>query len=72
MLTPIAERQRRPENALRREFELVRPHILGALLGAAAHGLQMLPQVDPKRLPRMADCALWAVACEGLSTRGHP
>ena len=65
MLTPIAERQRRPENALWREFELVRPHILGALLDAAAHGLQMLPQVDPKRLPRMADFALWAVACEG-------
>jgi hypothetical protein len=65
MLTPIAERQRRPENALWREFELVRPHILGALLDAAAHGLQMLPQVDPKRLPRMADFALWAAACEG-------
>jgi hypothetical protein len=39
MLAPIAERQRRPEHALWREFELARPRILGALLDAAAQGL---------------------------------
>jgi hypothetical protein len=44
------------------EFELARPRILGALLDAAAHGLQMLPQL---RLPSlMADFALWVAACE--------
>jgi hypothetical protein len=64
MLAPIAERQRRPENALWREFELARPHILGALLDAAAQGIHMLPRVRLKRLPRMADFALWATACE--------
>ena len=64
MLAPIAERQRRPETALWREFELARPHILGALLDAAAHGLQMLPQVRLQWLPRMADFALWVAACE--------
>ena len=64
MLAPIAERQRRPETALWREFELARPQILGALLDAAAHGLHMLPQARLKRLPRMADFALWATACE--------
>ena len=64
MLAPIAERQRRPEHALWREFELARPHILGALLDAAAHGLRMLPHVRLKRLPRMADFALWATAWE--------
>ena len=64
MLAPIAERQRRPERALWREFELARPHILGALLDAAAHGLHMLPRVCFQRLPRMADFALWATACE--------
>jgi hypothetical protein len=62
-LAPIAERQRRPETALWREFELARPHILGALLDAAAHGVRMLPHVR-LRLPRMADFALWATACE--------
>ena len=65
MLAPIAEHQRRPEHALWREFELARPHILGALLDAAAHGLHMLPRVRLERLPRMADFALWATACEG-------
>ena len=64
MLAPIAERQRRPEHALLREFELARSHILGALLDAAAHGLQMLPRVRLQHLPRMADFALWATACE--------
>src|SRR5262249_12242003 len=65
MLAPIAERQRRPEHELWREFELAHPYILGALLDAAAHGLHMLPHVRLKRLPRMADFALWAAACEG-------
>jgi hypothetical protein len=64
MLAPIAERQRRSENALWREFELARPHILGALLDAAAHGLNMLPYVRLKQLPRLADFAIWATACE--------
>src|SRR5262245_61284983 len=64
MLAPIAEWQRRPENAIWREFELARPYILGALLDAAAHGLRMLPRVRLQRLPRMADFALWATACE--------
>src|SRR2546426_6170901 len=64
MLAPIAQWQRRPEHALWREFELARPHILGALLDAAAHGLQMLPEVRLQQLPRMTDFALWATACE--------
>src|SRR6266508_148241 len=36
----------------------------GALLDAAAHGLHVLPHVRLQRLPRMADFALWATACE--------
>jgi hypothetical protein len=57
MLAPIAERQRRPEHALWREFELARPYIFGALLDAAAEGLRMLQRVCLQRLPRMADFA---------------
>jgi hypothetical protein len=34
-------------------------------LEAASHGLRALPTVRLKRLPRMADFALWATACEG-------
>jgi hypothetical protein len=67
MLATIAERQRRPENSLWRKFEFARP--LGALLDAAVHGLQMLPQMRLNRLPRMADFALWATACKSAFRR---
>jgi hypothetical protein len=63
-LEPIADERRRTERQLWREFETVRPRILGALLDAAAHGLQRLSQVRLERSPRMADFALWATACE--------
>ena len=63
-LEPIADERRRTERQLWREFEVVRPRILGALLDAAAHGLRRLPQVRLERSPRMADFALWATACE--------
>jgi hypothetical protein len=45
-LAAIAEKQRRPEQELCREFEIARPRILGALLNAAAHGLRELPRVE--------------------------
>jgi hypothetical protein len=63
-LNPISETQRRAEKTLWQDFELARPRILGALLDAAAHGLQTRNRVQLKRLPRMADFALWAAACE--------
>src|SRR5262245_873818 len=63
-LPPIADRRRRVERQLWREFELARPRILGSLLDAATHGLRRLPGLHLKRLPRLADFALWATACE--------
>jgi hypothetical protein len=63
-LPPIADAQRRPENELWREFEIARPRILGALLDAVVHGLRAIGSVHLDRLPRMADFALWATACE--------
>ncbi len=63
-LGPIREEQRRLESELWREFEAARPRILGALLDATAHGLRALSSVRLDRLPRMADFALWATACE--------
>ena len=64
MLAPIGERQRRSEAELWREFDLARPRILGVLLDAAVRGLQTLPGIRLTSLPRMADFALWATACE--------
>jgi hypothetical protein len=63
-LPPIADAQRRPESELWGAFELARPRILGALLDAVTQGLRALVGVHPTRLPRMADFALWATACE--------
>ncbi|MGH7055524.1 MAG: hypothetical protein ACREFA_17125, partial [Stellaceae bacterium] len=64
-LEPIDEGWRRPEGELLAAFEAVRPKILGALLDAVAHGLKALPHTQLARMPRMADFALWATACEG-------
>jgi hypothetical protein len=63
-LGPIADERRRTERQLWRQFEVMRPRILGALLDAATHGLRRLSRVRLGRSPRMADFALWATACE--------
>jgi hypothetical protein len=63
-LEPIPEERRRPEQELWAAFEAERPRILGALLDAVAKGLAMLSQTRLDKLPRMADFALWATACE--------
>jgi hypothetical protein len=63
-LEPIPEEQRRPEADLWKAFEVERPHILGALLDAVVEGLKRLPETHLPKLPRMADFAVWATACE--------
>ena len=63
-LAPIADANRRLEADLWRQFEIARPCILGALLDGMVHGLRANNKVDLAHLPRMADFALWAAACE--------
>jgi hypothetical protein len=63
-LCPIAEVRRRPEAELWREFEIARPLVLGALLDAVVQGLRAINHVKVEALPRMADFALLAAACE--------
>jgi hypothetical protein len=63
-LPAVADRRRQSERELWRQFELARPPILGTLFDLVAHGLRTLPDVGVDRLPRMADFALWAEACE--------
>ena len=64
-LEPIPEESRRPEAELWTEFDKVRPQILGVLLDAISSGLRKLPETRLEGLPRLADFALWATACEG-------
>jgi hypothetical protein len=61
----IPDERRRSESQLWAEFENARAQIFGLLLDALSHGLRLLPKNQPDRLPRMADFALWATACEG-------
>ena len=63
-LEPIPEMRRRPEAELWAAFEAERAHILGVLLDAVVEGLKRLPDTHLPKLPRMADFALWASACE--------
>ena len=63
-LEAIPEERRRPEKELWAEFDTVRPQLLGTLLDAVSHGLKRLPDTRLDSLPRMADFALWATACE--------
>lgn len=63
-LLTIPEERRRQESDLWREFEAARPGILGALLDAVCAALSNEPRVKLRRLPRMADFAVWATAAE--------
>jgi hypothetical protein len=63
-LAPIPKEKRRPETELWAAFARVWPRILGALLDAVAVGLKRLPEIRLETLPRMADFAIWATACE--------
>jgi hypothetical protein len=63
----IKPHARRDERLFWREFEAARPSILGALLDAVVSGLSRLPDLTLEHLPRMADFALWAIACEADS-----
>ena len=63
-LSAIREEDRKPEAKLWARFDEARPRILGALLDALAEGVRRHPDVKLDRLPRMADFATWAVACE--------
>jgi hypothetical protein len=60
----IPDERREPEADLSARFEERRPRILGALLDAVAEGLDNFSKVRVDGLPRMADFARMAMACE--------
>jgi hypothetical protein len=61
-LLAISEERRRDEAELWRQFEEVRPRVLGALLDAVSAALRNLPGTRLTSKPRMADFALWVTA----------
>jgi hypothetical protein len=60
----IEGKDRKEEDELWAEFDAAHPAILGKLLDAVAVGLERFPDTRPPVLPRMADFAHWAIACE--------
>ena len=64
-LPRIPEQDRRSEKALWRDFDGMRPFILGSLFDAVATALANEPTTVLDGHPRMADFAVWATAAEG-------
>ena len=63
-LPKIEDGERRTEAELLERYEQARPLVLGALLDAVVIGLRRRPTITVAHLPRLADFALWAIACE--------
>lgn len=63
-LPAIPPERRKTEAEVWREFENVRPFVLGSLLDSVSAALRTIDEVQLKQKPRMADFALWAVAAE--------
>jgi hypothetical protein len=64
-LATIPEDKRRAEDEFMASFNTAKPKMLGVLLDAMSRGIGRLPLVKLKGMPRMADFAKWAQACEG-------
>jgi hypothetical protein len=61
---PISSKNRLSEEEVWASFAATHASVLGALLDAIATGLKRFPETRPPDLPRMADFAHWAIACE--------
>jgi hypothetical protein len=63
-LPHIEDTRRRLEAELWHQFKIAHPRILGVLLDVVVHGQQRKGHTAFGGLPRMADFAHWAAACE--------
>jgi hypothetical protein len=63
-LPRIQDSRRKSESDIFAELDRIGPGALGAIFDIIAGGLRELPNVRLDTLPRMADFAKWATACE--------
>lgn len=63
-LPTISDTQRIDEESFKAKFEAAKPRILGALLDVMVVGMRNRSSVKLAKLPRLADFAVWATACE--------
>lgn len=67
----IPDRDRVPEEKFWADFEKAWPRIFGAILDVMVEGLRQHTDVKLTSVPRMADFARWAVACEAALGLGE-
>jgi len=65
VLEAIPDTARRSDNEFWEAFDAAHPRIFGVLLDGVVRGLNEFANVNLERKPRMADFAIWGVACEG-------
>ena len=65
VLEAIPDTARRSDNEFWEAFDAAHPRIFGVLLDGVVRGLNEFANVNLERKPRMADFAIWSVACEG-------
>jgi hypothetical protein len=63
-LPAIPPERRKTEAEVWREFEFVRPFVLGSILDGVSQALSKIDSIQLEQKPRMADFALWATAAE--------
>jgi hypothetical protein len=63
-LPAIPPERRKTEAEVWREFEFVRPFVLGSILDGVSHALRRVDGIRLEQKPRMADFAMWATAAE--------
>ena len=61
-LDPIPDQLRMPEARLWKEFEELRPSILGAAFDALSRAMVLKDSMDLRQVPRMADFVIWGCA----------
>jgi hypothetical protein len=63
-LPRITDEKRKSEEEIFAELDRIGPGVLGAICDTLSGGLRAFPHVKLASLPRMADFAKWATACE--------
>ena len=58
----LPDDKRRSESEVLAEFEKMKPQLLGYIMDTLVKALQIRPNLDLQRLPRMADFAIWGEA----------
>jgi hypothetical protein len=58
----VSKKNRLTEKELWKSFEAVRPLILGAMFDALSEAMKLMPTIELRELPRMADFTVWGEA----------